>query len=369
MRLLRVSVLLMVIGCTEAEIPIAIQAWEPSLDLTLGLEQDDRYTFHQIAGVARDPLGRIYVADAGEAVIRVFSDSGQHIRDIGRSGEGPGEFRQLLGIGFVFDTLYAIDGRAQSIIYFDTVGLHLRTTPVASLIGGPGTVSRVLSNGRAVVIPSVRMEAAGRVPRLLATADGPRPDTLDFIAVGDGALRLPAGSGNVYTRDPFAQPRFLPLHRSGEWWIEVTQYPDAPHSPGEFSVTRRSIAGDSIWSKTFSQEPVDFPAASVDQIVDSMIQASRLPIAETQLRAALRPPAYYYAVDRVIVSDVGDIWLRVRNGDGRSWLVLDRDGEAIAGLKLPDNVAPRDIVGRESLLAVQTNDVGVETVTRYRLNH
>src|SRR5690606_10477734 len=241
---------------------------------------------------------RIYVADAGESVIRVYSESGQHIRDVGRSGEGPAEFRQLLGIGFVFDTLYAVDGRAQSVSYFDTVGLHLRTILVADLIGGPGTVSRVLADGRAVVIPSVRPEAAGRVPRLLASVDGRQLDTLDYIAVGEGALRLPVGSGHFYTRDPIAQPRFLPLHRSGEWWIEVTQYPDAPHNPGEFSLTRRSIAGDSLWSKTFSQEPIDFPADSIDQIIDSMIEASHLPIPEKELRAALRPPAYFYAADR-----------------------------------------------------------------------
>jgi hypothetical protein len=134
-------------------------------------------------------------------------------------------------------------------------------------------------------------------------------------------------------------------------------------------VSRRSVAGDTIWSKTLSQEPVDFPAAFVDQIVDSMIQGSRLPIPETELRAALRTPAYHYVLDRVIVSDAGDIWLRVHNGDGRSWLILDSDGEPIASLKLPDNVAPRDIVGREVLLAVQTSDLGVETVARYQLNH
>jgi len=360
---------LILIGCTEPDNPIALQSWATSLDLTLGSEQDDRYAFHQIAGVARDRQGRIYVADAGESVIRVYSDSGQHIRDIGRSGEGPGEFRQLLGIGFVFDTLYAIDGRTHSVSYFDTVGLHLRTLLVASLIGGPGTVSRVLANGRAVVIPSVHMEAAGLVPRLLASVEGRKLDTLDYISVGEGALRIPLGRGYFYTRDPFAQPRFLPLHQSGEWWIEVTQYPDAPHSPGEFSLTRRSVAGDSLWSKTFSQEPVDFPADSVDQIVDAMIEASRLPIPGTDLRAALRPPAYFYAVDRVIVSDAGDIWLRVRNADGRAWLVLDDDGEPIGTVKLPDNAAPREIIGRESLIVVWTNDLGVETVRRYRLTH
>ncbi len=53
----------------------------------------------EVAGIeAHD--GLIYIADRQLATLRVYDMEGNHIRDMGRRGEGPGEFGLLSGLGF-----------------------------------------------------------------------------------------------------------------------------------------------------------------------------------------------------------------------------------------------------------------------------
>jgi len=62
-------------------------------DLSIGVEQgDDAYMFGSVSDVWAT-ADRIYVVDARVPAVRVFDHQGEHLMDIGRSGEGPGEFQ------------------------------------------------------------------------------------------------------------------------------------------------------------------------------------------------------------------------------------------------------------------------------------
>lgn len=67
-----------------------------------------------IAGDGSD----IYVAQPIEAIIRVFDEEGNLKATIGRDGEGPGEFRFPLDLGFVGDSLWVLDRRLSRISWF-----------------------------------------------------------------------------------------------------------------------------------------------------------------------------------------------------------------------------------------------------------
>lgn len=63
------------------------------VDLRIGqLEGEPPYLFGEIADLALDTAGRIYVADRQASEIRVFARSGRYLFTAGREGEGPGEF-------------------------------------------------------------------------------------------------------------------------------------------------------------------------------------------------------------------------------------------------------------------------------------
>lgn len=77
-------------------------------------------------GIAIDEVGRMYVADANPAMIKVYGPDGVFLHSIGREGQGPGEFQSaLLGI---FDSLLIVhDPRTARTTVFDTAGQYVRS--------------------------------------------------------------------------------------------------------------------------------------------------------------------------------------------------------------------------------------------------
>lgn len=63
----------------------------------------------RISGVISDEEGRVYVADELSNQIHVFDRQGEEVGRIGRPGSGPGEFRRLISIGWLGDTIAALD--------------------------------------------------------------------------------------------------------------------------------------------------------------------------------------------------------------------------------------------------------------------
>ena len=61
-------------------------------EMSIGVEQgEDPYMFGLVSSIwATDDW--IYVVDSPVPVLRVFNQEGRHVRDIGRRGQGPGEF-------------------------------------------------------------------------------------------------------------------------------------------------------------------------------------------------------------------------------------------------------------------------------------
>lgn len=60
----------------------------------------EEYQFGYVGGVAADAAERIYVADRLGSFIRVYGPGGEFLRQIGREGDGPGEFRHPTDLFF-----------------------------------------------------------------------------------------------------------------------------------------------------------------------------------------------------------------------------------------------------------------------------
>ncbi len=77
--------------------------------------EDDDVLFGLVAGLVTDHDGNIYVLDGQLSTIHVFSPTGEHLRQIGREGEGPGEFRNasdlFLGPGNTLGVVQVFPGR------------------------------------------------------------------------------------------------------------------------------------------------------------------------------------------------------------------------------------------------------------------
>lgn len=60
-----------------------------------GLDGAEEYTFGYVGTVAPSPDGSLYVTDTRISLIRTYDQEGTHVGDVGRPGQGPGEYRSV----------------------------------------------------------------------------------------------------------------------------------------------------------------------------------------------------------------------------------------------------------------------------------
>lgn len=76
---------------------------------TIGqVDGPDELVFGRVSGFAVDPTGRFYVYDSGDSQIRQYSAAGKFVRNVGRKGQGPGEYGWVWGMDIAEDSLLAI---------------------------------------------------------------------------------------------------------------------------------------------------------------------------------------------------------------------------------------------------------------------
>ena len=104
------------------------QAWrlDPKPYIDIGsADADSAYEFLRIMGIVRLRDGRIAVGNSGTSTIRFFDSTGKFLSSSGRRGNGPGEFRQILGLNaIVGDTLHVTDNAG--IVFVAANGRYVR---------------------------------------------------------------------------------------------------------------------------------------------------------------------------------------------------------------------------------------------------
>lgn len=110
-------------------------------EVTIGLlEGQEEYLIGEPQSIAADSKGVIYLLDAHGPVVRAYGPDGVHIRNIGRDGEGPGEYSSPDGIAVLDDgRLLVRDPPNARITVFDSLGTLLQEWP---LTGGFNTSTR-----------------------------------------------------------------------------------------------------------------------------------------------------------------------------------------------------------------------------------
>jgi len=87
------------VGDTVVVRTVSGHVWEADKTLvsevSIGvLEGEDEYQFGNLRAIAVDREGRMYAYDAHVPVLRVYAPDGTWLHDIGREGEGPGEYKR-----------------------------------------------------------------------------------------------------------------------------------------------------------------------------------------------------------------------------------------------------------------------------------
>lgn len=136
---------------------------EPPEVIRLSLEEewrrggeDDEVLFGVVSQLCRDGEGNVYLLDGQLSEVQVFSSGGDHLRAIGREGEGPGEFRNasdmFMGPGGNLGVLQIFPGK---IVMLETDGSPAGNFPLPGSDDGGfrlifvarATADRVLVSG------------------------------------------------------------------------------------------------------------------------------------------------------------------------------------------------------------------------------
>lgn len=147
-------------GITIIEHPAGAIAAAPLWELgepgaLIGGGEGEHESFSLIGAATRLPDGRIVLADYDNGVrFLVYGADGSFERQLGRAGDGPGEFRNATILGRLSDTIVLYDFMAARITRMTAEGTMLGTAELSRL--GPmklGMPTGVLADGRLLTSP------------------------------------------------------------------------------------------------------------------------------------------------------------------------------------------------------------------------
>ncbi len=337
--------------------------WRLEPVVRLGAQQGGLEEFGRIRSLIADRDGNIYVADNLAHTVRVFAEDGRHVRDMGRRGQGPGEFVDMYSLAWLNEELAVMDpGNARiSIISRDGEPResirHFPITGPASLIrlhplGDDGFYAPVIDAARQG-LPWVHITPAGTRDTIpsparpaeagSATAVCPRPDGgITFISLPE-APQLVWGfpfSGGVVAVGWTDEYRLAYLTSSGDTLRTVTRERARPAYP------------DSLWDegmRPYQELRETFPGVQCDPSVPER-------------------PRYRAALRHILFDDRGRLWVEAAVEGGFAWEVFDAEGRLLGAAEAPPRVAGIPPYVRDGFLyQVEVDALDVQYVAAYQL--
>ncbi len=346
-----------------------------------GIDVPEWLAFVRAPDLMLDATGRAYVRGGQDAAITVLDADGGFVRTIGGQGEGPGEFVAIGAMGFAGDTLWLQNWPMLHTSFFDSAGAHLRTEADHGLPStGPSTqrTSLPLAGGRGLYIPAAGDHGESRV-RLPMTVGSRTDEPRDTLASKfDFTNMRIVGLGTFNYRATLTPPIYR-IHPGGNGVVIADWAPDRPelvtfrHFDRHGRLTRESAIGAEL-------RPI--PSQVKREFIEEGLRMAEGPYESARrrgepvprnLRAAVEEglllPDYYAPIQRMLLTRVGDLWLRettatdVREGQ---WVVLGPDGEAKFRVAAPEGVVFEAVDG-DRIWATSTNELDVPFIVLYEL--
>jgi hypothetical protein len=368
------------------------------LELDIGREngKSDEYEFASIVDVLIAPDGTMWVQDgdvigSGQTpVIRLYNDQGRFLRQVGRVGDGPGEYRAPNGLTLLQDgrvivrdytrsdrlTLYAADGTLSTTwpLGQGYIWTYRGSDPIRADTAGFVWLPFRERPGRRQPSAYLRLRPDGTIadtvpfPRV-PESDGARIEVTRTFPSGSTdkvGLLLPYAPRHAWAWSPLGS---FVVTRTDSYQIEIHPVP----RPGEARSNPPVIAEPAVIGRSVAPVEVS-PAerAALRSRLAEKISAIRYGSYDGEVPEipAHKPPikSLFYANDtRLLVSvsmpsqQNGDEW-----SEPLAYDVFDREGQFMGRLILPDSFR---LVGvaEDRAWGVFYGEDDVESIRRYRI--
>jgi len=341
--------------------------------------------------------GVIAVDQPFDETVVLFGRGGEKLSEVGRHGEGPGEFVGINGMGWTGDTLWVWDARLRRLTRFSppvtasSASLDVRTSPVAQR-SGPGRsndldipafgavdVRAVYSGGdilAEMVLPDVpdgsqsrdtvlyaRMTADGSVEQVLARVHR-QPEEVRVLWTAEARLAFGA---------PWVLNPSVAVSGDGRLIAVVTPTYDDEASVQSFEVTMLDgMSGDTLYDRHHPFDATLIPRAAADSAIDARTRTIAVHDANfpdvylvARYRREVTVPRIYPPFGAALLGLDGRLWIhRMEQGQSGtgSYLVLDREGGLAGEVMLQAGVLA---AGTGSVWRAVRDDYGVPSLIRY----
>jgi hypothetical protein len=344
------------------------EEWRLVPELNIGrLDGEGADVFNSISGLVVDGDGRIYVLDRQASELRIFDATGAHVRTVGRSGEGPGEYSAANGLEWLApDTLIVADARGNRYTVLSRDGDFVRT------MQRPLNFFGWITNGgvhdrRFIEVGTVYRSADDYTPAFFVMHVGDAitgSDTLPSPFPGPGQSRYPSLSvqtdrGGMSMSTPFAPAPVWHLNDDGSIWYGYSD---------DYRLLHLTLEGDTLREVLAPAAPLPVLSSELDdwestdgvqrfREMGGRIDRSALPRTKPVFRA-------------VTTDQYGNLWVEVLDADGLTEFdIFDADGRRLGrlatGIRRVQWVKPR--LRNDRLYLVATDDLGVERVLAFRV--
>lgn len=348
----------------------------------------------EFVAVAAGPEGHLYVTVVSEPSIHMFGPDGRYTRRIGRAGQGPGEFRGAPLVGFLGDTLWALDPTARRATLFTWTGDLIRTLDLLPLVargGDPTAPLRPISMApegsilfaQAPPLARSAPDATGETLLLIVQLQSGSVDTVATLFTGTAVIRaqLPQGV-HLTLRHPWSFSDFLAVASTGRRIAVFSQPTPHDDGPAEYTVSIFDGRGGPLATVSHRYQPEALTNDDKERYLaaktSDIIAAIPMPRARVMavLREAMRFPRFRPPVPsdgrdplrgRVVIATDGQVWVaREKRGMLRRWHILRPDGTVAAHAELPDELQLLEVTTATAWGAV-VDSLGTARLTRFRL--
>lgn len=344
--------------------------------LTIGSAAgDEAYTLFRVSAAIRLHDGRIAIANRGTAQIRIYDPSGQHLKDLGRRGEGPGEFMLLMDLWRASgDSIVAADNRLGRLTIFDEQGRAVRTIPLEQN-GIPRQLfgRRTLEDGTLLVSGAVRRSE----PTTLGLFDGGTRQFDRYSAEGRPLNRigeLPQSlnwgfdSGNPYGPSYTSAP------------FSISSPPNASDGKTVFlgdgtlpEVRQLSPDGELLRIVRWGAERRPVTSDLQDGYRHLRLEGANTPELRRRAQDVLDGivfPDYLPVYEALMTDSEGHLWVKPYTPEWEAdppWWVFDRSGRWLGEITIPGALTVLDI-GPDYVLGAVRDEQDVERVVLHALD-
>lgn len=325
------------------------------------------YYFNRIASLAVAADKSILVLLPSECSVLHFDSKGRFVSKWGRNGSGPGEMRHPNLLGWYRDTLWVFDESLARITLFRQSGIPVRSIRLP--VSGRGYL---LNSGSVVALPSLIYGAGRRKgPPLLIrrySQQGILLDTLLTIPPVYGILEYQRNGSTIVGTQPFEDGPIVKADANGTGFVIVERTVESHH---HFTVTRIRPSGDTLFTHSYSYQPVSLSSHQFSRVVDQLLHDGP-PIPDPDVRGriekALFRPAHLPSITEVVIGSDSTLWLRreIAEAPNVRWTVLRKDGVPQFDVNLPSSLYVQ-VASADAVWGIAIDDEGVPSVVRYRI--